>query len=174
MAGQATRRICRRVWTVFWAVVRGLVLGLAGVSGLAVLVMIATTCTDVVLRLAGSAPTGANDIVRLARAAAIACAIPYTTAVKGHVAIEYFFHRLGRRGRIVVDTVARLLGMALFALLSWRTMTYGHQLRRVGQVSLTLEVPLFWVPYLLSLACALVVLVILHNLIHPGREMIKP
>ena len=49
--------------------------------------------------------TGALDLGKGCGALVIAGALPYTTAVKGHVAIEYFFHKLGRRGRIVVDTL---------------------------------------------------------------------
>jgi TRAP-type C4-dicarboxylate transport system permease small subunit len=110
----------------------------------------------------------------LASAVTIACALPYTTAVKGHVAIEYFFQKLGRRGRIIVDSAARTLAMTLFVLLSVQCIRYGNSVRASGEGSLTLQIPVFWVPYLIGLCCALTVLVILYNLTHPGREMIKP
>ena len=99
---------------------------------------------------------------------------PYTTAVKGHVAIEYFFHKLPRRGRIAVDTVTRLIGMALFGTLAWYSALYGSSLRAAGEVSATLRVPIFWVPWVIAGSCALTVLVILLNMLHPGRELIKP
>jgi len=90
------------------------------------------------------------------------------------VAIEYFFHKFNRRGRIVIDTVLRLLGMALFVFFAWRSVAYGFDLHRNGQVSQTLQLPVFWLPFVIGFCCAVVVLVIGHNLIHPGREMIKP
>ena len=101
-------------------------------------------------------------------------ALPYTTAIKGHVAIEYFFHKLGRRGRSVVDAMMRFGGMALFGLLAWGCVDYGNSLRQKGEVSTTLQLPIFWVPYLLAVSCSLVVLIKVYHLTHPGKPMIKP
>lgn len=164
----------KRLLEAYTVGVRGLVYALAAGAGLGILAMMGVTCVDVVLRVFGSPLTGAYDIVKLSGALTIACALPYTTAVKGHVAIEYFFHKLSWRGRVVVDTLARLLGMALFGVLAWQSVRYGMSLRRSGQVTLTLQVPVYWVPYVIAFSCGVVVLVILHNLLHPGREMIKP
>lgn len=155
-------------------VVRAMVFALAVAAGLSIVAMMAVTCLDVVLRLFGRPLTGAVDIVKVSAVVAIAGALPYTTAVKGHVAIEYFFQKLSRPGRIVVDTVVRLLGMGLFGLLCWGSLRYGFSLKRAGEVTLTLELPVFWLPWVIALSCAVVVLVIFYNLLHPGRELIKP
>ncbi len=155
-------------------VLRGVVMALAHVAGASLLVMVLVTSAEVVLRLFRLSLTGAYDIVRIAAAITIAAALPYTTAIKGHVAIEYFFHKLGRRGRMVVDAGMRVTGMALFSLLAWGCVDYGNSLRRRGEVSGTLELPIFWVPYVLAASCALVVLIKLYHLTHPGRPMIKP
>jgi TRAP-type C4-dicarboxylate transport system permease small subunit len=112
--------------------------------------------------------------VRISGTITIACALPYTTAVKGHVAIEYFFHKLSRRGRIAVDTVARLAAITLFAFLARESFLLGESFRESGQVTQTVEIPEFWVPYVVAVSCAVVVLVIIHNLLRPGREMIRP
>jgi len=157
-------------------VLRIVVYLLVAVAGVSVLAMMVITCADVILRLKwiNHPFVGAYDIVKIAGALSLATALPYTTAVKGHVAIEYFFHKFNRRGRIVLDTLLRLLGMALFAFFAWRSVAYGLNLHRNGQVSQTLQLPVFWVPFVIGFCCAVVVLVIGHNLIHPGREMIKP
>jgi len=153
---------------------RGVVMGLAGVSGLSVLAMILVTCVDVFARAIGHSLTGSFDVVRIAGALAVACALPYTTAVKGHVAVEYFFQKLGRRGRVVVDTLSRALIMLLLAIIAWQFFKYGQTLRRTGEVSLTLQIPMFWVADVIAVTLAVTVLVKIHNLLHPGREMIKP
>jgi TRAP-type C4-dicarboxylate transport system permease small subunit len=153
---------------------RWLVVALAAVTGLAILTMLAVTCADVVLREIGRPLTGVLDVVQLAGAVAISAAVPYTTAVKGHVAIEYFFHRLSRRSRIVVDTLVRLLGMAFFAVLAWQSTLYGLSLLRAGQVTSTLQLPVYWVPLFIALCAAATMGVILYNLLHPGRGMIRP
>ena len=129
---------------------------------------------DVVLRKLGQPLPGAYDIVKLTAAVTIACALPYTTAVKGHVAVEFFFHRLGSRGRVVADTLIRLPIMALFSLLTWQFVQYGNALKKGGEVSMTLQLPVFWVPHVVALSCAVVVLVTLYHLIHPGKPLLKP
>ncbi len=158
----------------FWSAVRVVVLAFAVVAGLASLATMAIICADVVLRALGRSFTGAYDVVRFAGTLAIAGALPYTTAVKGHVAVEYFFHKLHRVGRILVDTLCRVIVAGLFSLFTWQCLAHGHSLRRTGEVSLTLGLPLFWLAYVIALACLLTTLVVLHNLLHPGKEMIKP
>jgi len=165
-----SRKLSRAYTRILTLTVRALL----ALSGVGILVIIAVTCTDVVLRIFDRSLTGTVDIVKIASAIVLACGLPYTTAVKGHIAIEYFFHKLSRRGRKIVDALERTAAMALFSVFCWRSIAHGTSLFRAGQVSATLEVPVFWVPYVIALSCGVVVLVILHNLLHPGKEMIKP
>lgn len=154
---------------------RVIVYTLAFASGIGVFIMILTTCADVVFRRFGYPVVGAYDIVKIAGALTLAFAMPYTTAVKGHVAIEYFFHKLNRTTRIAVDSILRIMAMMLFVFLCWRSILYGNEFLHNNQVTQTLQMPIFWVPYVIGFCCAIVVLVIGYNLVHPGRgEMIKP
>ena len=157
---------------------KAIVFALVFVSGICVFGMIGIVCTDVVLRYFDHPIKGAYDIVKIACAVTLASALPYTTAVKGHIAIEYFFHKLNHTGRIVVDSMVRLLSMGLFAFLSWRSFVYGVELRQGGghqmAMAQTIDLPIFWVPWVIGFCCLMVVLVIGYNLAHPGRGMIKP
>jgi TRAP-type C4-dicarboxylate transport system permease small subunit len=147
---------------------------LAVVAGAAVAAMIAVTCVDVIGRRFGCPLKGAYDIVELLGAITIAGALPYTTACRGHVAIEFFAQKLPALGRAVVGTVVRLVSMALFLFLTWRFIRYGAELRACGQVTLTLQWPIFWMPYLMALCSGTTVLVLLYDLVHPGKELLKP
>lgn len=154
---------------------RGVVLALAALSGLSLLVMVALTCTDVFLRAAFKAPIkGAVDLIGLLCALAMACALPYTTAIKGHVAVEYFFLKLNRRGRILVDSLLRLILAGFFVVLGWYLARYGHNLYTTGQVSQTVQLPLFWLPYLMAFCCWVIVAIKLYHLFHPGQSLLKP
>ncbi len=146
----------------------------AGIAGLSLLTMMLVTCVDVVLRKFGHPLPGSYDIVKMAAGVTIACALPYTTAIKGHVAVEFFYHRLGRCSRVVADTFIRLPIMALFSLFTWELVMYGAKLKSSGEVSMTLQLPVFWVPYLMAFACGQVVLVTFYHLLHPGKALIKP
>ncbi|MBN2449592.1 MAG: TRAP transporter small permease [Lentisphaeria bacterium] len=154
---------------------RLLVRALAGVACVGTILMMAGTVADILMRRLARRPIpGMVDLIQIAAAVTIACAMPYTTAVKGHVAVEFLFLRLPRLGRLVVDTGARLCGIALFAVLGTGCFRRGAQLMRAGEVTLTLELPLFWVFHVMGACCMVTALVILHHMVHPGREMIKP
>ncbi len=154
--------------------VRGLVFFLTVISGLGIIFMMTITCLDIILRLFGHPITGVYDIIKLSSAITICCALPYTTAVKGHVSVEYFFLKLNRRGRVIVDTVTRVLTMSFFGLLAYRCFHYGLSLYSSGEATATLQIPTFWVMYVISFSCVIVVFVIFEHLLHPGKEMIKP
>lgn len=144
------------------------------IAGAGLMAMMLITTADVILRVFRHSLPGAYDLVKIAAAVSVAAALPYTTAIKGHVAIEFFFHRLGRRGRLVVDALMRSLGIALFAVLAWGCAQFGRSLKQSGEVSLTLQLPVFWVPYILAVSCVLVILIKLYHLCHPGQPMLKP
>jgi TRAP-type C4-dicarboxylate transport system permease small subunit len=153
---------------------RRLVLLLAVVAGLGLITMMLSTCVDIFLRVLRIPFAGIYDIVKIAAAVTISCALPYTTAIKGHVAVEFLFHRLGPRGRMATDTLIRLLAMTLFSLLTWQFVHYGNALKKSGEVSMTLQLPVFWVPYVMAFSCAVVVLVTLYHLLHPGKMLLNP
>ncbi len=168
----------KKMWVtgtaVYYALLRALVMVLAIVSGAAVLIMMLLICGDVLARAFGHPVAGSYDLVQMLGLLAIACALPYTTAVKGHVAVEYFFNKLPRMGRTFIDSIMRLLMIAFFAVLSVQSIRYGCRLQVSGEVTATLQIPVFWLPYVLALVCGASALVVLHNLLHPGKVMINP
>ncbi len=161
-------------WTAYARSVRMLVYVLEIIAALGIITMMLLTCAEVILRIFRISVTGVVDVVCVAAAVTAAAAIPYTTACKGHVAIEYFFQKLSRRGRIVVDTLVRICVVLLFGFLTVECVSYGMSLKANGQVTPTLQMPDFWVPYVLAASCAVVCLVTIYHLFHPGKELIKP
>ena len=153
---------------------RGSVHAMATIGSLAVAALIAVTVADIVGRQFGHSVKGAYDLVRVLGAVAMIGALPLTKAVKGHIAIEYFFQKMDRRGRAVVDTTMRLVLLALFGLLAWQFARQGQTFRDSGEVTATLRMPMFWVPWLASLACLVTAGVTLWHLLHPGRSMMRP
>ncbi len=158
----------------FWRTVAVLISVCNAVAALALAGMIVVTTLDVILRQFGFPIKGAYDIVRVCGATALGCALPATTASKGHIAVEYFFQRLKRRGRRIVDTLVHGTLLIVFCIAAWQSILFGQTFLRTGEVSLTLQLPLFWVPWLLAVGCILAGLVSLWHLLHPGREMLKP
>lgn len=162
-----------RTIDTIWHCVRWTVRAAATVSGICILLMMAVTCLDVVARRFGASVPGAYDIVRLIGGVAIASSLPLTTAVKGHVAIEYFFHRMGRSGRMVVDSLMRTLQTVAFALAAYSFAVKGGTLLREGEVTPTLQLPIFWLAWLICASCALSAAISLFHLFSPGKELMR-
>ncbi|MFO7937135.1 MAG: TRAP transporter small permease [Kiritimatiellia bacterium] len=157
----------------FWSGAVILVRVMTFLSCAALIVMALITCVDIVLRIMHVPAKGAYDLVRLCGAVSVTCALPLTTAMKGHVAIEYFFHKLNRYGRIIVDSLMRGIVFLGLSFASWASFGYGMRFLSNGEVTSTIEVPVFWVPWLMSVSFALTALVVLFHLIYPGRELVR-
>lgn len=159
---------------LFWQGVVRAIEVMTFLAGAALAAMILATCADVILRAVGAPLKGVYDLIRIFGALTAACALPLTTALKGHVAIEYFFQRLPKAGRLAVDTLMRLIVVLFFAGATYACVRYGIRFLRSGEVSATLEVPVFWVPWVMAAAMANTGLVVCFHLLHPGQGMIKP
>ncbi len=158
----------------FFGVTGRIIKAFAYIAGGAIILMMLITVIDVLLRLFNIGLTGAYDLVRACGVIGVACALPYLTAVKGHIAIEFFYHKCGKKGRIVLDTVFRLSSLALFGLLAFYTFRNGISLFKAGEVFANLGLPVFWIPILISINCILMMVVFVYHLVHPGKEYIKP
>lgn len=155
-------------------VLRRLVLWLAFVAGAGVVAMMLVTCVDIAARAFGHPLKGSYDIVRVLSLITLSCALPYTTAVKGHVAVEFFFNKLPLPVRLVVDSIMRLLMIGLFVLLCVQGVKYGISLRSSGEVMLTLGWPIYWASFVMAFGCAVSALVVLEHLRHPRKVFMSP
>ncbi len=145
---------------------------LALLAGLGILAMMAVTCFDVVMRAFGHPIRGSYDMVRILSVITLAGALPYTTAVKGHVAVEYFFNKMPPLARLIVDSIMRLLMIGLLALFAQRCVLYGNNLRVSGELMDTLHLPVFWMPWLIALSCAISALAVVYHLLFPKRALL--
>lgn len=159
---------------IYRNILRRMVLGMAIMAGGGITGMMLVTCADVTMRASGRPIKGAYDIVRLLGLLTLVGALPYTTAVKGHVAVEFFFHKLPRIWQLIIDAVMRITTIGLFGLLSYQSWLYAMRLRLRGDVMATLPIPFFLAPVTLSVALALVVLVIIEQLVRPSKPLISP
>ena len=157
----------------FWSTVVWLGRGMTALSCTSLVAMMAIICCDVILRMVGHPVKGTYDIVRVAGALTIACSLPITTAMKGHVAIEFFFQKLNRAGRVAVDSLMRLMMIGVFLLAAYECVGYGCRFLRNSQVTDTIEMPVFWVPWLMAVSFAVTALVVVFHLVYPGRELVK-
>ena len=127
--------------------------------------MMLLTCLDVVLRAFGHPILGAVELVSLMATAVMACAMPYTHAVQGHVGVDLLARKLEPRSQAGLDAVTSFLSLALFMTIAWRSFLYAGSLRRSGEVSMTLEFPSYILVYGMSIAFVILGLVVLQHFI---------
>lgn len=121
----------------------------------ALLVMLAVTCADVIgTKFFRSPILGAIDIVTLSQVVAIAFTIAIAQIAGRHIRVELFFSRLSETSQAFIDSLIYFLQSLFFALVVWRITMLGRALQIAGEVSATLFVPLY--PFIFAIALGFV------------------
>jgi TRAP-type C4-dicarboxylate transport system permease small subunit len=149
----------------FLVAVRDLSRTLNLLAGTALLFMMALTVGDVVLRYFRHPIPGTYELVALCGAVVIGFSLPFTSWERGHIYVDFFLEKLPPLARRAVQTITRLMGMALFLLIGWNLILMGSDLRRSGEVSLTLQLPFYPVAYGIGVCCLVQCLVLLGDII---------
>ena len=156
-------------------VVNGLARQMYYVAGLAIVIMMFITTTDVFLRfcvtLYGTLGwtflkflkpiPGTYDLVGLMGSVAAAFAMAHTTVKAGHVAVSLLTRVLPERSQAGLKLVTDILSGGLFGILTWRAIVYAGKLRASGEVSMTMELPFHPFVYGMAFSALAVVLVFL-------------
>jgi TRAP-type C4-dicarboxylate transport system permease small subunit len=159
--------------SLFVRAVRAPVLAMAVVGGVGVLAMMLITCVDVVGRILNHPLKGAYDLVCASSVVAIAGALPYTTAAKGHVAIDLLMLKLPKAARRWLQAAMSVVLVAMLGLLAWECLSLGLELRERGNVSPTLQMPVFWMPCVIGVSCAVSAWVLAHQAIRPQEKVVS-
>ena len=134
------------------------------IAGAAIIAMMLITCADVVLRYLRKPIPGTYELVCFLGAVAVAFAMAHTSVERGHVAVSLIVRYFPRRIQGLIDTITSIMGLILFALMAWFSLRYANDLRAVGEVSLTLELPFYPFVYGIGFSAAVVCLVLLTDL----------
>ncbi len=139
----------------------------------AILIMMALTCADVVLRLFRHPIPGTYEIVGLMGAVGVSFALAYTTVKKGHIAVEFLTNRMPKQAQFIIAAAGEFFSALLFGIIAWQSVLYALDLKRTGEVSLTVEMPVY--PFVLSIAigCFLVCLVLTMDFYKSLKRIIK-
>lgn len=140
----------------------------------AIVVMMLLSCADVALRLIGAPIPGAYEMVGLIGALIVSLSLAYTSMQRGHVAVEFIFERLPQRWQLRVEAGGNLLSMTLFGLVAWQSLAYGLDLHKSGEVSLTLQMPLYPFVFGIAAGCALLTLALLADTVRSLRRGMGP
>jgi TRAP-type C4-dicarboxylate transport system permease small subunit len=104
---------------------------------------------------------GVFDLVCLLEFLIVALAIPFTQWIRGHVNIEFFVGRLGKRGQVIVTTIADLLAIILFIAMTWQMFVFSWICQVSGQITASLRIPIFTVTYMAVISFCVMFLLVL-------------
>lgn len=147
--------------------------GFNALAAIAVVLMMLLTCADVVLRMFHRPIPGTYDIMGFLGTVVIAFSLAYTSVEKGHIAVEIIVERLPRKTKAAVGSLTSLIGAFLFALITWQSMAYAADMRNIGEVSMTLMIPLYPFIYGIAAGSGLLCLVLLVESMQSAFRTIK-
>lgn len=143
------------------------------IAGIALIIMMLFTVSDVILRIVWRPIVGTYELVSLIGAMVIGFAIPKSSSDDAHVYVDMLTGGLSATARKVFQVITKFLGIIVFALLGWNIFLKGNELYHSKEVTLTVHAPLYPVAYLLGLCCLVESLVLLSQavmIIRSGGE----
>ncbi len=153
--------------------VRKLASGFNGIAGAAVVAMMFLVTSDVLLRFFRHPIPGTYEIAGLLGTVVVSFSLASTFLEKGHIVVECLVRKLPRKTREIVEGINGIVSFFLFALVTWQCWRYGTTLKESGEVSLTVQIPLYPFLYGISAGCGLLCLVILSDLAATARRIQK-
>jgi len=123
------------------------------IAGIALAASMFLTVADVLLRSVRRPIVGTYELVGLLGAVVIGFAIPQTTRVQGHVLMDFLTEKVPASGQRILRSVTRVLGIVIFLVIAWNLWGLGADFRKSGEVTPTLQLPLFPVAWGVSVCC---------------------
>ncbi|HEX2966573.1 MAG TPA: TRAP transporter small permease [Syntrophorhabdaceae bacterium] len=125
------------------------------VAGIALTAMMFLTVVDVFLRAANFPFVGTFEIVSLLMGIVVSFGIPQVSLDKGHVFMEFIIERLSPRTKNVLNTMTRIFCIFLFVCIAYNMIKIGARFHASGEVSPTIKIPFYPLPYAVSMCCLL-------------------
>lgn len=120
------------------------------VACVAVIIMMLISTADVVLRQFGKPIPGAYELVGFLGTIVVSFALGFTSSEKGHIAVELLFKRLPQRVQLGAEALTQLISFLLFGLIAYQAFIYALDIKKSGEVSATLQMPIY--PFIFGMA----------------------
>jgi len=149
----------------FLSKVRGLSRFLNIIAGISLTFVMLLTVMDVILRTLGKPIVGTYELVAFSGAIVIGFAVPLTSWMRGHIYVDFFILKFSKRVRHIFNISTRCLVIILFFLIGLNLIQYGMDLRKSGEVSLTLQMPFYPVVFGVGVCCFVQCLVMICDIL---------
>jgi TRAP-type C4-dicarboxylate transport system permease small subunit len=155
----------------FWKIVHWMLVKMKIVGAVCLVGMTFLTCADVVGRTLGHPIFGSVEIVGFMATLAVVMAMPYTHQIQGHIGVEILVRLFSEKTQIVIDICTGIVGLILFAIVTWRMAIYAETMRESGEVSMNLELPEHLVIFIAAFCLLVFTLVILQDILNNIRKL---
>ena len=121
------------------------------VAEVVLILMMMITVVDVVLRSVGTPIVGTYELVAMMGAMVVGFAIAKTSWDRGHVFVDMLIENRSAAIKNAFFISTRILGIIIYALISWNLVKKGMILHKAEEVTMTLRLPLYPVAFALAL-----------------------
>ncbi|MEM3427900.1 MAG: TRAP transporter small permease subunit [Nitrososphaerales archaeon] len=135
------------------------------IGGFALTFMMFITFADVILRAGGVPIIGTYEVVSLLLALVVALSLPKVTAERAHVYMEFVLERLGRRGKLLLNSVTRILAISVFFIAGIYLIQVGKVYSATKEVTATIKIPLYPFAYIVAFSCFVQCAVLLREIV---------
>jgi tripartite ATP-independent transporter DctM subunit len=101
------------------------------------------------------------------------CGIAYTQITRNHISVDFITARLPKSMRNVVSTATSLVNTLFFLALSWQSLVQSRAQMSDGTSTFDLQIPLFWVMWIVALGFLLFALGTLTEFLKIAQDSIK-
>ncbi len=113
------------------------------IGGVALLAMVALTCSNIVLRMVWLPIRGTFELMGFFGALVTSFALGYTQMGKGHIAVNVLVDRFSESTRNWLEGINDLVCTVFFAVVAWQIADKAITLGRTGEVTETLRIPYY-------------------------------
>lgn len=122
------------------------------IGGLLLLAMMLFTCADIVGSVFGHPILGTEELTALMASVLLAFALPASHLARSHVGVDFLYLKLSAGSKHGIDLFIGTTNAALFGLSAWQCFLYAQKLRQVGEVSMILQLPTYYLIFGVSFA----------------------
>jgi len=127
--------------------------------------MMVLTAVDVCFRYFFNSPiSGAYELIEFMMAITITFAFAYAMVQKDHISIDLLMSLLSPRVNAIFNSMTRVLGIGILAIMSWRTLVEADYTKVSGYTSQSLYIPIYPFLYAAALSFMVFCLVMVFNL----------
>jgi len=128
--------------------------------------MVFLTCINVAGRLLDHPVFGTEEIIGFLAAFVIAMSLPSAHKEDAHIGVEIIVRLFTAKTRSIIKVITNILSFILFIFATWRIAVYAYTMQQSGEVSMNLQLPEYYVIYMLSLCFLIFSLFIFKDILN--------